>query len=178
MKKYRDVLNYSTGSKVLHWSIALIVIAMLSVSFFLNDLADHAKPMAYMIHKSLGLTVLILMIIRIVWLMHKGKPALPKSVPFWERSLSTIVQYSFYLLLIVMPLCGWIMSVASNKIPVYFGLFNVPLPGIVPDKAVAEFFKQCHHTIAWVILGLVVLHIAGAMKHYVVDKDKVVQRML
>jgi len=178
MKNHKDVTHYSTGSKVLHWLIALIVIALLSFSFFLQDLAKPIQPTAYMIHKSLGLTVLALMIIRIVWIKHTGKPALPATVPTWEKIFSRVVQYSMYVFLIAMPICGWILSVAANQIPVFFGLVNVPIPGLVPNEAVSNFFAQCHKTIAWILIVLITLHIAGAIKHYLIDKDKVLQRML
>lgn len=177
MKKYKDVVNYSTGSKWLHWLVASIVLPMLAFSFFLGDLTDQIKPTAYMLHKSFGLTVLALMIIRIFWIKHTGRPPLPATVPLWEKRFSRLVQYSFYLFLILMPLAGWIMSTAANKAPVYWGLFKLSLPGISPNKALASFFAQCHTIIAWTLIALLVLHIAGACKHYFIDKDKVTQQM-
>lgn len=178
MNKNKDVTHYSTGSKVLHWLIALIVIVMLSFSFFLQDIAKPIQPTAYMIHKSLGLTVLALMIIRIVWINHAGRPDLPATVPTWEKIFSRVVQYSMYVFLIAMPVCGWILSVTANRIPVYFGLVKVPIPGLAPNEAVSHFFSQCHTTIAWILIVLITLHIAGAVKHYLIDKDNVLQRML
>ncbi len=168
---------YSLGSKLFHWLIAVIVIAMLSVSFFLDDLSGAIKPTAIMLHKSLGLTVFLLMILRAFWIVHTGKPALPTTVARWERCLSHLVQYSLYLFLLLMPLCGWIMSIAANKTPSFFGMFNAPLPWIVPNKALAQWMFSAHETIAWIIIALLCLHIAGALKHYFMDRDKVLQRM-
>ena len=171
------VATYSTGSKIFHWLIAFIVIMMLSGSFFLDDVPNQYQSLAYMIHKSCGLTVLFLMIARYLWLLHSGKPSLPVNTPGWQKILSRMVQYGFYLFLITMACCGWIMSVAEGRIPSYFGLINLPLP-IEPNKALAKLMEQSHKTIAWVLIALLVLHVAGAIKHHFINKDNVLKRML
>lgn len=175
--RHKDVKQYSSESKWFHWLIASIVILMLSFSFFLDDLPKDIQPTAYMLHKSFGLTVLFLMLLRIFFLHLKGRPPLPSSTPIWEKWLSRLVQYGFYVLLICMPLCGWIMSVADGRVPTYFGLFKVPFP-VHQSKALGEFMLQAHVTIAWVLIGLLFLHVAGALKHHFFDKDKVLTRML
>lgn len=172
------VLHFSSGTKWLHWLVAAIVLLLLAFSFFLQDLAKPIQPNAYMIHKSLGLTVLVLMVLRIIWITYKGRPELPRSVPRWEVIFSRAIQHCLYLFLILMPICGWITSVASNRIPRYFNLFNVPIPGLLPNKSVAEFFDVSHKTIAWILIILIFLHIAGALKHFLWDKDQVLERML
>ncbi|OGV43710.1 MAG: cytochrome B [Legionellales bacterium RIFCSPHIGHO2_12_FULL_42_9] len=168
---------YSPGSKLFHWLIALIVLTMLSGSFFLNDLPLTIQATAIMFHKSFGLTVLLFMILRSFWIIYRGKPALPPTVARWERALSHAVQYSLYLLLFLMPICGWVMSVAADKTPSYFGLFKVPLPFIAHSKPLAQWMFAAHQTIAWIIITLLFLHISGALKHYFIDRDKVLQRM-
>ena len=170
--------SYSKGFKALHWLIALAVILMLSISFFLEDLPEPSIGLAFMIHKSIGITVLFLMLFRLVWVCLIGKPALPVSIPKWEKRLAHFVQYALYLLVILMPLSGWVMSVAAKKAPYYFGLFQMSLPGIEPDKQLVELMKQTHNTIAWLLIVFVVLHIAGALKHHFVDRDEVLKQML
>lgn len=177
MAQNSEVASYSAGSKLLHWLVAVIVITMLSLSFFLEDLPKASQPTGYMIHKSFGLTVLCLMLLRLVWIIHKGKPALPASVPRWEVIMTHIVQHSFYVLLLAMPICGWIMSVAAGRIPTFFGLFNVPLP-IAENKPLAKIMDLSHKTIAWILIVLIVLHVAGVIKHYFFDRDRVLHRML
>lgn len=172
------VSSYSAGSKFFHWFIALIVILMLAGSFFLDDVPEQYRSQAFMYHKSFGITVLVLMLFRLLWLGYTGRPDLPPSVPQWQRFLARFVQYALYFFVILMPLCGWIMSVAANRIPVYFGLVQLPLPGIAPNEALSDLMNQAHKTIAWIIIGLLVLHIAGAVKHYFIDKDGVINRML
>lgn len=173
----QEVRGYSKGSKFFHWLIAIIVISMLSGSFFLGDLPDQYQPSAYMIHKSFGLTVLFLVLARFFWIQYTGKPALPQTVPVWQKILSRTVQYSLYVFLICMPICGWVMSVAADRVPSYFGLFQMSLP-IKANKALSEFMNQSHKTIAWILIALIVLHIAGAIKHHYIDKDNVLKRML
>jgi len=173
----KNVQAYATTSKILHWLIALIVMLMLSLSFFLSSLPEADQPKFYMIHKSCGLTVLALMLFRVIWIVYRGRPSLPPLVPRWEVILSRVVQYSFYVLLIVMPLCGWILSMANNRVPRYFDWFFLPFPGISPNKMLGNWMDLAHKTIAWLLIALIVLHVAGALKHHFIDKDNVLRRM-
>lgn len=172
------VARYAALSKALHWVIALIVILMLSLSFFLEDVPNDYRANVFMVHKSLGLTILGLIIIRLFAIIHYGRPPLPIAVPTWERVLSRAVQYAFYVLLILMPVSGWVMSTAADKAPVYFNWFKLPFPGVTPNKALAQWMFSAHEFIAWTLIVLVVLHVMGALKHYFIDKDDVLQRML
>ncbi|MCX7116591.1 MAG: cytochrome b [Legionellales bacterium] len=172
-----NVTSYSAGSKAFHWLISIIVITMLSLSFFLDGIPKQYQPVAYMIHKSAGLTVLFLMIARFFWLQYCGKPALPPSVPRWQKIAAHFLHYSLYVGIICMALFGWIMSVAAGKIPSYFGMFSLSLP-IAPNKALSKLMNQSHKTMAWVLIVLIVLHIVAAIKHHFIDKDVVLKRML
>lgn len=172
------ITGYSSLSKWFHWIIAMVVITMLTLSFFLDDVPAQYQPSAYMIHKSLGLTVLFLVILRFIWIQYAGKPSLPTTVPVWQKFAARAVQYSLYLFLIAMPLSGWLLSVFADKIPIFFGLFRVPFPGAHPDKMLSKLMDQTHKTIAWILISLIVLHILGAMKHHFIDKDNVLRRML
>lgn len=172
------VTHYSSGSRFFHWLIALLVLGMLAVGFFLDEIPDQFAATAYMVHKSLGLSILLLVILRIIWLIKSGRPPLPENVPLWEKLLSRLVQYSMYLFLILMPLSGWIMSVAADRTPSYFGFFNVPFPGVTPDKSLSDLMFEFHETIAWILIVLIVLHVAGALKHHFIDRDDVLRKML
>ncbi|MCH9689610.1 MAG: cytochrome b [Gammaproteobacteria bacterium] len=174
----KDVKNYSTGFKYLHWLVAVLVLGMLGLGFFLADLPKEMKVQAYMLHKSIGLTILCLMLVRVVWIVLSGKPKLPDATPKWEGYLASLVQYGLYLFLISMALSGWLMATASNKIPVYFNWFSVPFPGLSPNEKIADWMYSTHGVIAWILLGLVGLHIAGALKHWLIQKDDVLTRMM
>lgn len=170
--------KYSKGSKFFHWLTALLIILMLGYGFFLGDTPEQWQSLAYMLHKSFGLTILILIVLRLGWLLYSGKPPLPLTVPAWQRYFAHTVQYSLYFLIILMALCGWIMSVADNYIPSFFGLFNVHFPGVGPDKDLGALMFSAHQTIAWILIALIALHVAGALKHHLIDKDNVLRRML
>lgn len=170
--------SYSRGSKWLHWMVAIIVMGMLSFSFFLGDIPDQYQSSAYIIHKSLGLTVLFLMCVRLFWIIHTGRPELPFAVPAWERVLTRVVQTSMYILLFAMPIVGWIMSAAGGRNPIYFGLFELPLPGVGVDKQLSHTMENAHGIIAWILIVLITLHVLGALKHHFINKDRVLHRML
>jgi cytochrome b561 len=178
MKKIVRNTKYTKGLVYLHWAIATVVILLLSVSFFLENFPKDLRPTAIMLHKSLGLTVLALMGWRLYWLFKRGRPNLPDTMPCWEIGLARLVQYALYLLLIAMPLVGWMMCMFSNHPPIWFGLIPLSIPGIPQNAEWAQFLFQTHQIIAWVLIGLIGLHIAGALKHALVDKDNVMESML
>lgn len=168
------VTEYAPVIKFIHWFIAIAILIMLPMGFYITSLPE----IAYTIHKSIGLTILVLMILRIFLVIRLGIPALPKSVKKLERVLSKVVQYGFYLLIILMSMSGWIASVAGGWIPSFFGLFNVPLPGIGINKPLEHFMAESHEFLAWVIIAFITLHVVGALKHHFIDKDNVLKRML
>ncbi|MGV3740330.1 MAG: cytochrome b [Gammaproteobacteria bacterium] len=170
--------KYTKGMMAIHWLVAAVVIPLLSLSFFLEDLPKTIKPTAIMLHKSFGITILALMLLRLFWLKKTGRPALPKTMTRWELGLARIVQWAMYTFLIIMPLTGWFMSVMSDHTPVWFGLIRLPIPGIAKNSAWADILFQGHQIIAWILIALVSLHIAGALKHAIIDKDKVLDSML
>ncbi len=172
------VVSYSSGFRWLHWGIAAVVILLLSLSFFLDALQDSIKPSAVLIHKSLGLTILGLMVVRLFWVFRTGRLPLPTTMPQWEVVLARVVQAMMYVVLFAMPLVGWVMSLLSNHVPSFFGLFYLPIPGIAPNPALAKIFFQAHQSLAWVLIILITLHVAGALKHAIIDKDNVMERML
>jgi cytochrome b561 len=167
------VTDYAPIIKFIHWLIAIAIILMLPMGFFITSLPE----VTYTIHKSVGLTVLVLMIVRIFLVIRLGTPALPTSVKKWERALSKVVQYGFYLLIILMSMSGWIASVAGGWTPSYFGLFNVPFPGIGVNKPLEHFMAESHEYLAWIIIIFITLHVVGALKHHFIDKDNVLKRM-
>ena len=175
--KNLTVTSYSKGSIWLHWLVSVPVILMLSFSFFLEDIPEHYQPFAYMIHKSVGLTILFLMLARLFWIVHTGKPKLPASVSKWEKWLSSFVQYSLYFFLFAQTFCGWIMSVANNRTPTFFGLFEMPFYRIPVSKTLGHTLEDAHTIIAWILIALITLHVAGALKLFI-DKDTVINRML
>lgn len=171
-------LSYGFVAKFLHWIIAFLVLFMLILGFLLDSLSHGLRAdFFYDLHKSIGLSVLILMVIRLFWRMMNKVPELPFTTPGWEKLLSKTTHILFYLALILMPLDGWIMSVTSGYAPSYFGLFTLNLP-IEKNKALADFMTQVHQFLAWTLIVLITVHILAALKHYLFNKDTILQRML
>lgn len=170
--------TYGTVSKTLHWLIALLVIIMLTGGFFMDDIANKSLKMTiYNLHKLTGIAIFVLMLCRLVWRLSNPRPDLAPQTPRIEKILATLGHSLFYVLVIAMPLSGWIMSTAADHAP-SLGALALPLPFIARSQALSSLFNDYHQTIAWVIIGLIVLHIAAALKHHFVNKDHVLKGML
>lgn len=170
--------SYPGIIKLFHWVIAVTVISMLAFGFFLEDIPKTMQGLAYMMHKSTGITIFFLSLIWLVLIHTTPKPALPDSVPVWQKIAARLVQYGLLILLLAMPLAGWIMSMAADKIPVFFGLFQAKLPFVSPDKALAKLMNTAHKTMAWVMIAFIGIHVLAALKHHFIDKDNILKRML
>ena len=174
--------RYDPVAVFLHWTIGLLIIGMIPLGFFMGDLPESIRFSAYDIHKSVGITVLGLSLFRLIWRLLNAPPALPASVPAHERLIAKATHWLFYVLIVAMPLTGWLMVSASRKFPtVYFGLAEVPfipMPMGINGKATAHQFNHYHEWLAYGALVLIVLHIAAALKHHWIDKDVVLKRML
>lgn len=171
--------SYGSVAKFFHWTIAVVIYTMLFVGYYMGSIEpDSTKFKVYMLHKSFGLTVLLLVLLRFIWRMKSTVPTLPDSVPGWQKLAARLVQYGLYTALILMPLSGWIMSCAAGYVPTYFDLFAVPLPGIEKSKALAHTASSAHEIIAIVLISLIVIHVLAALKHHFIDKDNVLRSML
>lgn len=170
--------KYSTGAMVFHWLIAVLVIVNWRIVEAAEHLADAEKGALIGNHKAIGISILVLTLGRLAWrLMHKVPP-LPDTMAKWERILSRTVHVIFYVLLIGLPIGGWLAGSYFGRGIDYFGLFGIPaLPvGENPDmgKAIIGF----HKTGGEIMIYLIALHILGALKHTFIDKDGGIARML
>lgn len=165
--------DYGTISKTLHWVVSITIISLLAAGFIMINLdKSPLKWQIYDMHKALGITILAIAVIRIIWRITHVKPPLPENYPKWQRIASAAVHGLLYLITIVMPLSGWVMSMAADHIPSWFGLFKLRLP-IAPSKPLAKIASNSHEIIAWVLIACLILHIGAAIK----DK-RVLNRML
>ena len=178
--------RYTAVAIALHWAIALLIIGMIAVGWIMTDMAGgpgSPKTAIIQIHKSIGITILLLTIARIVWRLMNPPPAEP-AMPKWQAMLASSVHILLYALMIIMPLTGWIMASAeiAQHETRYFGTVEMYVPGITSlpaetQKGLADTMDTLHSRLAWVIIGLLVLHVAGALKHQLVDKDGLLARM-
>ena len=175
--------RYTAVAIALHWAIALMIIGLIAVGWIMTGMSPGPDQFAIIqLHKSFGITVLLLSVARVVWRLMNRPPAEP-PMPKWQSLVSKAVHILFYILIIAMPLTGWIMASASGDAPTrYFDLVDIRLPGIPALNAetrhgIEEGFEQVHANLAWVIVALLVLHVAGALKHHFIDKDGLLARM-
>jgi cytochrome b561 len=170
--------EYGSISKLLHWLVAMLVIGLLLVGFYLDEISRIYSISAYSLHKTTGIAVMVITFIRAIWMLMNPKPALPESTNKLQRALSNGTHYLFYVLLFIMPISGWIMSCAYGHPPSFFGLFSLSLPFVAKDLAIASFAKSVHAVTAWLIISLLFIHIAAALKHHFINRDGVLSRML
>lgn len=170
------VSNYGSVAKTLHWLIFLLVFGMIVGGFCLDYVPKEYKPVIYNLHKLTGVTILFLMLVRLCWKLVNVKPKLPADTKPWERVAERIVHDVLYLLIIAMPLAGWIGSSAARKAP-HIGDWTLTLP--VPEsEALVDVSFEMHEWIAFAIIAFVGIHVVAAMYHYFIKKDDVMQKML
>lgn len=168
--------RYTRIAIALHWLIAVLIVANFALAWGSEDLAKETRGMMMGYHKSIGLSVLVLSFVRLFWrLSHKAPPYLP-SVSALEAKAATATTWGFYILMIVIPITGWMM-VSTGQYPLtYFNIFAVPKLPI--GKPLGDFGHESHEVLAFVFLALLGLHVLGALKHRLVDKDGTLQRMM
>jgi cytochrome b561 len=165
---------------VLHWIIAGLIV----LQYILARLAELAEKDAQIMrelallanHKSIGLTVLGLMFVRMIWRFITPPPPLPIAMPDWQKKISHITHWILYGLIILIPLSGWFMSSATAYSVSWFNLVQIP-DFISPDKSMAELYGAIHESLASLLVVIAIAHILAALKHHFIDKDEVLSRM-
>ncbi|HLD17231.1 MAG TPA: cytochrome b [Coxiellaceae bacterium] len=170
--------SYGLITKLFHWSIAIVVILMLSLGPFMEDIpSDSIKTAAYTLHKSLGLTIFVLALCAFVWHWINPQPEDPSTMPCWQHGLAKLVHLALYVLLMAMPISGLLMSVYAGHPPHYFWLFTVNLP-LEKSEALAKQWNEYHQYIAWTLAILGSLHVLAALAHHFWYKDNILRRMM
>jgi cytochrome b561 len=182
--------RYGSVAMAFHWTIAIMILANIALGFYFNEIfTDRHAPGhsdLIQIHKSIGLTVLILSVGRLVWRLMNPQPPFPSGMSLWWRIVARSTHYLLYVLMIGVPLLGWALTSASrSRIPTYYlGFITWPNIGVIADLPrdqkgdVGHFFSLTHKTAAYMLLALVVGHLAAALYHHYSRKDNVLRRML
>ena len=170
--------RYTSTAKCLHWIMAIALIAIFSLGFYMHDLPfSPMKLKLYSWHKWGGVCIFLLVFVRLAWRIMHRPPALPDHMKPLERLVAHGGHLALYLLMIAVPLSGWLMSSAKGFQTVLFGVF--PIPDLIEkNEAWAEILQQIHGSINLFFALVVVGHAAAAIKHHVIDKDDVLTRML
>jgi len=173
--------HYTPAAKLLHWLVA----GMIVLQFVLAKMADVAsgdgsavRELALLAnHKSVGITILALAIVRLVWRQKNPPPPLPATMPQWQITASHLSHWSLYALLFAMPVTGWLMSSASAYSVSWFNLIQLP-DLVAPNPAAKEVFEETHETLAKLLILVAAVHVGAAIKHALFNKDGVLQRMV
>lgn len=173
--------RYTATAITLHWLLALGLLGMLALGLYMTGLPmSPSRLKLYNWHKWAGIVILALSALRLLWRLTHRPPALPQQVlrhmPAWQRVAHHGTHLALYLLFFAVPLMGWAYSSAAGFPVVLFGV--LPLPDFVPaDRALAETLKPWHGALAYTLAGLIVLHVLGALKHQLIDRDGLLSRM-
>lgn len=175
-------MRYNAVAVGLHWLIAAIIIGLLICGFVMGEIdgGDPLKYTLYQLHKSFGICVLVLSLLRLVWRLTHRPPPLPTEIKRWEKAVAQLVHAGFYVLMIGMPLVGWLgVSTSPLGIPtVIFGLVTLPhLPFLQDIPGVSDQLFDLHAAMAWGLIGLLVLHVGAALKHHFILRDDVLLLM-
>ncbi|WP_164661232.1 cytochrome b/b6 domain-containing protein [Tropicibacter sp. Alg240-R139] len=184
--------SYGGVAKTFHWLTALLILTALPLGMLADNLAeaviDPSIPstdtevaraaLFFSLHKTVGVTVFFVALLRILWALTQPKPGLLNADHKAEALAAETVHWLLYGSLVFVPLTGWIHHAATTGFAPIWWPFSQNLPFVPKDAAVAEFFAGLHWVLQWVLIAALALHIAGAVKHHVIDRDMTLRRML
>jgi cytochrome b561 len=176
--RYSTQPGYTGVAKSLHWFMALLLLGMLALGLYMHDLPlSPDKLQLYSWHKWGGVTLFMLVLLRLAWRLAHRPPALPGSMSQPQRFAAHAGHALLYVLMLAIPLSGWLMSSAKGFQTVWFGL--LPIPDLLGrDKELGTLLTRVHEVLNLVFMGLLAAHIGAALKHHFVDGDSILQRML
>ncbi len=169
--------GYHPLSKLFHWLIALAVLGMICIGWWMTGLPlGLLKLEVYAWHKWIGLGVLALTMLRLLWRWRSPPPPLPDTIAPWERKLAPVVHRSLLALLLAMPISGWTMSSAAGVAVVWFGI--IPMPDLVPrNQDLFAALRLTHDILSKLLVLAIVLHVGAVLRHDVLRCDGVFRRM-
>ena len=178
--------RYSAVAIGLHWAIAGMLLGMIWTGWNMHDADGREVEWLYQLHKSVGITILLLTIARVIWRVKNPPPPLPEEMKSWEKTASHLVHMGFYAVMIGAPLAGWALaSMAKVQVPtVLYGTVSWPhlpiLSGLSPETKASLYnvIEFMHSKSAWLIIGMLALHIGGALKHEFSEEEGVLKRMI
>jgi cytochrome b561 len=170
--------HYPATSKLLHWLVAICVLTTAPVAITMTRLSEGpTRDTLYNFHKSLGVLILVLMILRLINRLAVGAPIAEPGIERWQKTVSSAVHTSFYVLLLAMPIVGYIANSAYGAPTPFFGLFDLP-PIVDKNETLSTPLFTIHRLVGWLVIILVLIHVSAALYHHFVRGDNVLQRML
>jgi len=170
--------RYPATSKLLHWLVAICVLTTAPVAIAMVQVSKGPTQDAlYNLHKSLGVLILVLMVLRLINRLAVGAPIADPGIAPWQKAVSSIVHTSLYIMLLAMPIVGYIANSVYGASTPFFGLFDLP-PIAGKNEALATQLFTLHRWAGWLVVGLVLMHAGAALYHHFIRRDSVLQRML
>jgi cytochrome b561 len=171
--------RYTATAITLHWLVAAAIVANFALGVTMVEIPGitPAKLKYFNWHKWAGVTILLLVTLRLLWRLGHRPPPLPASIPGWQRRLADLTHYGLYALMFAIPLSGYFYSLAAGFPVVYLGLVKLPVL-IGPDPELREVLKGLHYGFNVALLALFAAHVGAALKHQFIDRDGVLARML
>ncbi len=169
--------RYSTVSIFLHWTIALLVVVQILLVSDANTDGDNARYWVGL-HKALGLSILVITLLRLGWRIANPVLPLPPGTPRWQKIMSRSTHLLFYAVLIALPMTGWLASSAVGRDIDWFGLFEWPLLPVGGGRETAGTMMSLHSSMPKLLYALIGLHVLAALKHQFINRDDVLSRML
>ena len=171
--------RYGVVSRALHWLMALLLIALFAVGWYITEISYYNPwyKLSFDLHKSFGMVALLLGILRIGWIIYNPAPALPETMEPWAQLAAKGGHYALYLMMLLIPVSGYLISTADGQGIIVFDLFEVPalLP---PVKGMEDLAGWAHYLLAFGTAWLVLAHMIAALKHQYVDRDGTLDKML
>lgn len=175
--------RYDRVQIILHWLIALIIFFMIGLGLYMIGLPkqselplgeESVRAFYFLLHKSMGLTLAMLIILRVIWRLTHKAPSLPETVSKWQQRVAALVHSAIYVLMVIIPISGYLQSMYSKYDTKFWG---VVLPRMAEaDKVAREQFTELHEILVFTLIGLIVIHLAAAIKHRI-DGSGVSERM-
>ena len=172
-------IRYTRTAIALHWLLAVLIIATFFLGLTMVDMPGitPTKLKYFNWHKWMGVTVLALALLRLLWRLTHTAPALPATMPQWQRAAATVDHLGLYVLMFAVPLTGYFYSLAAGYPVVYLGKF--PLPVLIdPNPELKPILKDAHYVLNMLLAALVSVHVLAALKHHFIDRDDILKRML
>jgi cytochrome b561 len=169
---------YGIIAQLLHWCVAALIFVQIALGLYAANLPVSMARLQWLsYHKSLGLTILALVLVRLVWRWIDAPPPLPDTMEPWERRAARAMHRALYIVPVLAMLAGWLYASAAGLSVNWFGLILIP-DLIAKNTAIAPLFKELHHGLVGLLALLLVGHIVAAARHAFILRDDVAQRML
>lgn len=170
--------KFGAVTKAFHWLTSITVIALIAVGLYMTNAGKTAAAFRlYGLHKSFGILVLSVTILRVLWHVYSKKPPLVTGMKRWEQFAAHAGHVFLYICLFGMPLSGWAMSSAFGRTVEFFWLFKLP-DLVKPDQELAVNLAALHEYLAYMLIAMILLHVGAALKHHFISRDATLRRML